>query len=262
MSSFQWYPDAPALSHEDAVHIVLEGLDYRIDPRKIIWATYPANQDRAGLQERVEKGIARFLKDEGLEDWPRGQWFVGIPRFRVIKRDTPHLFVEIDLYLVVSLDAESYWARLVPKADHFDFPLALLDSLPKALMKEELEVEEAGVVEKGDGETVYDFRGREWRIPDAFLGFLRALAEKGKGFEGLLDPVSCALVGKFAKELPSAETPKSITGEDYQDIVTCLKERMGYPKAKAEEAAKYVMDKVPNESLENKIKYALNYLGR
>lgn len=36
---------------------------------------------------------------------------------------------------------------------------------------------------------------------------------------------------------------------------------MGYPKAKAEEAAKYVSETFPSEILENKIKHALSYLG-
>ncbi len=165
MSFFQWYPDAPALRHEDAVHIVLEGLDHRIDPRKVLWASYPANQDRLALEEKAEKETDRLHKEwRGAVGDYDCQWFVGIPRFRVISKGVPCLSVDVDLYLVVS-DGEdgedSFWEELTRKVDHFEFPLALLDSLPKALKKGELEVDGARVVERGEGETVYEFMGRD-----------------------------------------------------------------------------------------------------
>jgi Holliday junction resolvasome RuvABC DNA-binding subunit len=68
-------------------------------------------------------------------------------------------------------------------------------------------------------------------------------------------------MNKFAKETSAQKVPKLASGDEYQTIVTCLKEQMGYTKVKAEEAGEYVMQKIHKETLENKIKLALNYLG-
>jgi len=285
MSSFQWYPDAPAQSHEDAVHIVLEGLQsYGLDPRKVLWASYPANEDRLGLEERVEKEIEKLLREEKREAeasdeeatvYAPNHWFVGVPHFKVVKRGTPHLSVAIDLYLVVTLcsscpdeDLFSYseWERLIPKARSFDFPVALLESLPQALAKGELEVDGAQVVERGEGETVYDFGGREWRVPDAFLGFVWALAEKKKGLEGLLDPATLLVLEK-AKALPqgatlalSASAQVSLEGgSDVSAIVSALM-NLGYTKKQAEQALAQARFP-PGATLEEKITITLQHLG-
>jgi hypothetical protein len=193
-------------------------------------------------------------------------WYVGIPRLKLNRRSIPHLNCEIDLfYVACDVTNKKYnpcwFGRIIPKADSFDVPLYLISPIIDALKNNEAETEQVHIVERTSGYSVYEFMGREWKIPDAFLGFTWALAEKGKGFEGLFDPVSCALMDKFTKELPSPEPPKLTSGDDYQDIVTCLKEQMGYPKAKAEEATEYVMGKFSNESLETKIAEALKYLG-
>ncbi len=266
--SFQWYPDAPAQSHEDAVHIVLEGLDHRIDPRKVLWVSYPANQDRLALEEKAEKEIDRFHKEwrGAAGDYDR-QWFVGIPRFRVISKGVPCLSVDIDLYQVVSDDEESFWGKLAHKADHFEFPLALLDSLPQALMKGELEAGGAHVVETGEGEKVYEFMGREWRVPDAFLGFLWALAEKKMGLDGLLDPPTLQVLEK-AKAPPQAAVPGlpppaqagGGEGGDVQDVLAALT-HLGIPKKQAEQAVAQAQF-TSAATLEEKIKAALQGLNK
>ncbi len=284
MGSFQWY-DAPAQSHEDAVHIVLEGLQsYGLDPRKVLWASYPANEDRLGLEERVEKEIEKLLREEKREAektdeeatvYAPNHWFVGVPHFKVVRRGIPHLSVTIDLYLVVTLCSSfpdedpfyySEWERLIPKARSFDFPVALLESLPQALAKGELEVDGAQVVERGEGESVFDVGGKEWRVPDAFLGFLWALAEKSMGFEGLLDSATLLVLEK-AKALPqgaalalSASAQVSLEERsDVSAIVSALT-NLGYKEGEAEKAAQAVSS-APGE-LEEKIKLALQHLSR
>ena len=254
-------------SYEEAVQVVLEGINMRVDPRKVLWCNYPAlSVERNELLDKVRKDTRKLEKEINDDLCLSKLWYVGVPRFKLVRRGIAHLSCEIDLHYVACdvTDDDCHWCwfgKIMPKADTFDIPLCLISPLISALKNSKAETEQAHVVERTSGYSVYEFMGREWKIPDAFLGFAWALAEKGKGFEGLLDPVSCALMDKFTKELPSPETPKLASGDDYQAIVTCLKEQMGYPKTKAEEAAKYVMEKTPNESLENKIKQALSHLS-
>jgi len=250
-----------------AILAIFKVLGKKADVRKTFWANYLVhNLELSQLKEMATKDTKKLEKEIGDSLYQSNLWYIGVPKFKLIRRAIPYLSCEIDLYYVASdtSDAEflyCWFGKIITKADAFDVPLCLVAPLVGALQKGDTETEEAHIVERGSGYSVYDFMGREWKLPDAFLGFVLALKDKEKGFEGLLDPISCSLLDKFAKELPSPETTKTITGDDCQNLITCLKEQMGYPKAKAEEAAKYVMDAVPNESLENKIKEALKYLG-
>lgn len=263
----EWIDIGAIESYEDAVQLVLEGINMRVDPKKVLWCNYPVlSLECNELLDKVIKDTKKLEKEIGNGLRLNKLWYVGVPRFRLIRRGVAHLSCEIDLYYAASetINQDYYrcwFGKILPKADVFDIPLCLISPVIDALKKNETEPKDAHVVERASGYTIYDFLSREWKIPDAFLGFVWALAEKGKGFEGLLDPVSCTLVDKFTKELPLPEAPKLMAGDDYQAMVSCLKEQMGYPKTKAEEAAKYVMEKFLNESLENKITHALNYLS-
>ncbi len=254
-------------TYEDAVQVVLQGINVRVDPRKVLWCNYPVlSLEHNELLDKVRKDTKKLEKEIGDDLCLSKLWYVGVPRFKLARRGIAHLSCEIDLYYAACDTSDEdcsfcWFGKVIPKADTFDIPLCLVSPIIDALQKGEAESKDAHIVERTSGYSVYEFMGREWKIPDAFLGFAWALAEKGRGFEGFLDPVSCALMGKFTKELPSPEIPKAITGDDYQNIVTCLKEQMGYPKAKAEEATEYVMGILSNESLETKIAEALKYLG-
>ncbi len=247
-----------------AVEAVNQALGTGLDPRKSWWCNYPVfwhGPDELG--QLAEKDAANLKKETNGHLHRKGLVYVGVPRFKVIRRDIPYLECTIDLYYAaygIGDNKAQYWyGKLIAKADTFQIPLCLVSPLLDALQKGDTETKEAHIVERGGGYAVYDFMGREWRIPDAFLGFILALKESGKGFEGLLDPVSCVLVDKFAKELPSPETPKLTGSGDYQDVVGALR-GLGYPRDKSEEAAKYVMGKFPNEPVEDKVKQALNYV--
>ena len=254
-------------TYQDAVQAVLKAINMRVDPRKVLWCNYPVlSLEHDELLDKVKKDTKKLEKEIGGDLYPSNIWYVGIPKFRLIRRGIAYLSCELDLYYVVCDighgDCPWCWCgKILPRVDTFDVPLCLVPPLIDALSKNEMEVEDAHIIERTPGCTVYEFMGREWKIPDAFLGFVWALKEKGKDLSGLLDPVSCSLITKFIKEPPSLELPKLAGGDDYQAITTCLKEQMGYPKAKAEEAAKYVMEKFLNESLESKLTHALNYLS-
>ena len=250
-------------THVGAIVSLFQALGRKVDLRKVFWANYPVlSLERDQLEEMVRKDTKKLEKEIGCSLSPDQLWYVGVPRFRLIRRGIPHLSCEVSIYYVASdTDWDCWYGKLIPKADKFDIPLALIAPLLETLSRDEVETNEAHILERSSGCTIYEYMGREWEVPNAFLGFAWALAEKGEGFEGLLDPLSRALMDKFTKEIPSPETPQLPTGDDYEAIVTCLKEQMGYPKAKAEEAAKYIVRTFSNESLENKIKYALNYLG-
>ena len=262
--------EGAAESYIEAIQMVLGGLGMDLAPRKCVWCNYPALHDGLGLQEKTEKQIEKAIREGDLEDWPDRQWFVGVPRFRVIVRGIPHLSVEIDLYLQASFRDKSCWMPLDRKADKFDFPLALLDSLPRALMKGELEVGGAQVAGREDGWTTYEVLGREWRVPDSFLGFLWALAEKKMGLEGLLDPTSLLVLEK-AKALPQAAVlaiPASAQnspgeGGDVQDVQTVVSAltNLAYPKKQAEQALAQARFP-PGATVEDKIRITLQHLGK
>lgn len=250
-----------------AILAVFKALGKKVDVRKVFWANYPIlSLERDRLEEMVKKDTKKLEKEFNVELYHSKLWYIGVPTFKLIRRGVPYLSCAIDLYYAACGTSDEncpfcWFGKTVTKADAFDVPLCLIRRLLDALQKSETESKEAPVIERGPGYSVYNFMGREWKIPDAFLGFLLALKDKGEDFQGILDPVSCLLIDKFAKELPTPEAPKPTVTDDYQDVVSCLKEQMGYPKTEAEKAAKHVIDKVPNESLENKIKQALKYLS-
>jgi hypothetical protein len=250
----------------EAVSAVLNKVGSRVDSQMALWCNYPRMQQRRNeLEGKVKKDTVKLEKEFGSNLNPSDTYYVGVPRLKVVKRGIAHLSCEIDLFYV-GCDEEQdpgyrcWYSMLTPKADSFEVPLCLLSALVEAVKKKDLEVEGANIVERGPGYVIYDFRGREWKVPDAFLGFISALAERHKGFEGLLDMYSCRLVEKFAKELPPADSPKLTSGNDFADIISAL-QQLGFKKAEAEEVARVVSEKFADSSLEEKVKQAIKYSG-
>lgn len=256
----QWL-DMKVNNYAGAVQAALQALGQVADARKCLWCNYPVFfHGRDELEEKTKRDTKKLEREIGDNLRADKLWYVGIPRFRLIRRGTPYLNCEVDLHYIARAEDGCWFGKIIPKADIFDVPLCLIAPLVEALAKNETEIKDVRVVERASGYTVYEFGGREWKVPDAFLGFAWALAEKGEGFEGLLDRVSCALMDKFTKELPSPETPRLVGGNDYEQIVSALR-NLGCAKDKAEEAANYVMAKFSSEGLENKVTEALKYLG-
>ena len=246
-------------TYPGAILGVLEAVRRPLDGRKVFWCNYPVlNLELDDLEERVKKDTRKLEKEVGDDLHPEKLWYVGIPQFRLVRRGIAHLRCEIDLYYVAhqGFDDWCWYGKLVPKADRFEIPLRLIDPLVEALSQGELEAKDAKAVERVRGYTVYDYLGREWKVPDAFLGFVWALREKGKGFDDLLDPTSCSLMDRFARELPSPENPRLTIGS-YEEIVSGLRS-LGWNKADAEERAKYITQKYGDAALEEKMKHALN----
>jgi len=262
-SSMAGFVEYPVVCDEDAVQAVLEGIGLRVDPRKVLWCGYPAHDlDHEELQAKVEKNTTRLEEETEYELTISQVRYVGVPHLKLVSRGVPHLNCGIDLYYVACDNTDAacpycWYGRLAKKADSFDCPLCLIPFLQN---KGKIRANEVRVVERSPSCSTYEFMGKEWRIPDAFVGFLRALGEKRKGFEGLLDPESCLLMARFAKETPTADAAKPQAGADYQDVVVGL-EGLGCTKTEANDAAKYVEDKSPQGSLEDKVREALAYVG-
>ncbi len=257
----QWADTDSIDTYEDAVQAVLQGIGMRVDPRKVLWCNYPAitlEQDELG--EKVRKDTKRLEREIEHDLCPSRLWYVGVLRLRLVRRGIAHFACEIDLYYVACDTTSDYdlswYGKLIPKADRFECPLSLIEPLLNALEHNEIDLDNAIVIERTPSYGVYDFLGRDWKIPDAFLGFLWALKDKGKGFEGLLDPVSCSLMEKFTKELPSPEMPKLGSGS-YEEMVEALRS-LGWNKTEAEDKARQVLEKHPGVPLEQKLKYALS----
>jgi hypothetical protein len=244
-----------------AIFAVLDKVGLALDARKIWWCSYPViDLEYDELMEKVERDRKKLIKEAGRDLYVNELWYVGIPEFKLVRRGVAHLTCNIDLYYVACDTTDGYrfaWCgKLIPKADKFEVPLCLITPLIDALSRGEMETDDAHIVERTSSHSVYDFMGREWKIPDAFLGFIWALRDKGEGFESLLDAISCSLMEKFTKELPSPEIQKLPTGS-YQDLVEALR-NLGSNKTEAEEKANYIMQKYPDVSLEEKIRHALN----
>lgn len=243
-----------------AIFAILGEIKRPLDPRKISWCNYLVlNSELDELTEKVRKDTRKLGKEIDEELHLSKLWYIGVPYFRLIRRGVAHLTCEIDLYYVARDDIDDWrwYGKITPKADKFEVPLTLVGPLIEGLRQNEIEAGDAKVLEREPGYTIYDYLGREWKIPDAFLGFLWALKEKGMGFEGLLDPISCSLIDRFTVELPAPEAPMLPSGS-YEDVVSALR-NLGSTKEEAEEAARYVMEQHGNASLEDKVKLALNY---
>jgi len=252
------YVENDVETYVGAIHAVCESIGRRLDQRKTLWCNYPVLAlDKNELEDKVKKDTKKLEKEIGGDLDPSRMWYVGIPRFKLLRRGIAHLSCEIDLYYVASDDEFGGWyGKIQSKADSFEIPLSLIKPLLDSLDEGKDEVESATAVERAPGYTVYEYLGRDWKIPDAFLGFVWALKDGGEGFEGLLDSISCALMDKFTSEPPCADMPK-LTNGSYEEIVDALRS-LGWNKTEAEEKARYLLEKYPGVPLEEKMRYALS----
>jgi hypothetical protein len=260
------WADTSVESYEEAVQVVLQALGTRIDPRKCLWCNYPVFfQEQQTLKEKRRKDVNKLVEQVRREideyfEFSYRCWYVGVPRLKIIRRGLPHLAFEIDLYYVASNETDAMWGKLVPKADKFEVPVALLPGLVEALSKGELEPEGAEIVERAPAYTIYRVNGydKEWKVPDAFLGFLWALAEKGKGWEGLFDLWSCRVLERMPKALPKGTAlslpSAGFSEEEFIVVLTGL----GLSKTTAKE----ILKNIPHDvSLAQAIRMALKQYG-
>lgn len=250
----QWL-DTAIHNYLEAVEAVLGVLGENLNPRKCLWCNYPLfDLDLAELEQKAKKDYSKLSKDLS----PENLWFIGVPTFRITRRDIPSLHCSITLYYVGTAEDHSFFARLIPQASSFDVPISVIMPLADALAQGRNETPNAKIVERAPGYTTYRYLGREWRLPDAWLGFTWALRERNQDYQGLLEPLACCLMDKALKELPSL-TRQTVTEGKYEDLVGALI-NLGVTKSQAEEIARKTIEAYPEVTLEEKIKYALSLL--
>lgn len=243
----QWL-DTVIHNYLEAVEAVLGALGKNFNARKCLWCNYPMlGGDVLELQQKAKKDYDKLEK--GLS--PTLLCYVGIPQLKLTRREIPSLHCTIDLYYVGTADDRSFFGRLIPQASTFEMPISLIIPLADALSQGEMEPSDAPIVERTPGFNTYSYLGREWKLPDAFLGFLRAIKDKEAGFGGLLEPLTLDLLNRLLKEAPPQVTP-----EIYEDLVGALT-NLGFPKTEAQEVSRKTVEKHPNIPLEEAVKLAL-----
>jgi len=232
--------------------------------------------DDSELQALAAKFISKELKKEfGDFSWQASWWYIPVPRVLYTKAGLPHLNIGIDVYVAASVKADCWTDWWI----HRNFPCALISKVRKEVAKfnaplvllealMEGKASQFEIVQKERHWTTWEVNGFEARLPDSFVSFIRTLKGKslGKALEtmGLIGKGVAPLIEQGLMSAPAKEVPPQLampSANDYETMVVCLKEQMGYPKTKAEEAAKYVMEKFASEKLEEKIKHALSYLS-
>ena len=122
--------ETSAVSYEEAVFTVLKGINMRVDPRKALWCNYPAlNLERDELGDKVSKDTRSLAKETGIDLFPEGLWYCGVPRFKLIRLGVAHLNCVIDLYYVACCVTDEdhpcrwcWYGKIIARADTFDFP--------------------------------------------------------------------------------------------------------------------------------------------
>lgn len=134
--------------------------------------------------------------------------------------------------------------------------------LVQGLMRGNIEPQSTRITEASGGSTSYEVDGfdKEIIMPDTFSKYLKEIGSwQGLVEKGILSSKVGRIVARtmerLAKELSSPETPKLIAG-GYEDLINALW-GLGFPKTKAEEKARYISEKYPDASLEERIKHAL-----
>ena len=249
--------DTAVHNYLKAVEAVLGALGKNLDARKCLWCNYTVFEGELELQQKAQKDYDKLAK--GLSPT---LWYVGIPQFKLTRREIPSLHCAIDLYYVGTADS-SFFGRLIPQANTFEMPCSLIIPLADALSsfpeKTEVELADQGegelpnakIIERSPGYSTYSYLGGEWKLPDAFLGFLWAIKDKEAGFGGLLEPLTLDLLNRLLKETPPLVTPGI-----FEDLVGALT-NLGFTKSEVVEASRKTVEKHPNIPLEEAIKLAL-----
>lgn len=117
----------------------------------------------------------------------------------------------------------------------------------------------------------------EIRLHDDFVRFIRDMVKKTSLDEALLKRCMCdketvQLIktkleklqwpGDSATVPGKASEPKTLTGDDYLNVLDNLTHQMGYKDSDAKPAAKFACENNPKETLEKKIIIAVQYLNK
>jgi hypothetical protein len=246
------------------------------------------------VKEWIDSVLASFPRIESAISYDySARYFQVLCQARyVLKNGVPSLVFSLETHCVVVASVRTNNCRLESQFHGYSYihsipaePLGYLcehfsglrhndwQTIPLVLIQGILngnaEVEGVELLQRGTGEarTIYGVKNfkETITIPDSFADWLRrACATKGLA-KGLL---SCGVIDEKVAEIlqrkiqsisGSLQAPR-LAGGDYGNVVEALV-GVGYPRAKAEEAGRYVMEKYPSESLEDKVRSALAYLG-
>lgn len=242
------------------------------------------NYDNSDLRDKAMAFIEKRLKQQLGDKSERAEYkwyYVPLPRAKYIKQFQPHLNFSVDLYIAASagihymnpdgslsgLYENKYpcivVGKFVKEIAQFNAPLALLRAISQG---NENQYE---IVEKDRYWTTWDVNGFEARLPDSFSLLIKGFNNKqlGKSLEAVKligEDVGPLITKQSATPTTTFVNPvtlPAVTDGEYDKMVTCLVDNMGYPKTKAEKVAKQVIKKIPEDSLENKITLALSYLS-
>ena len=106
-----------------AILAVFKALGKNVDVRKAFWANYPIhNYEGSQLEELVTKDTKKLEKEIDYSLCKSNLWYIGVPKFKLIRRGIPHLSCEIDLYYAARIFVIQVGKTLKTKMNlEFDF---------------------------------------------------------------------------------------------------------------------------------------------
>lgn len=242
----------------------------------------PNTYDKGELKSMAIKSIDKELKKVLKEcKWEAFSYYIAIPRTKYLSNALPYLNFTIELYVVasVAVSYEVYYKkmdrycnengpcvsviiRLVEEVTNFNVPLLLIKALS------EHNDSQYEIIMKEPNWTTWDVNGFEARIPDTFISMIKRFNGNsiGESLEALkiIDTGVGQLIDKgLSKQVSSFNqgTNLPVSCNKVEELITCLKNQMGYPDTEAEKAANYIKDKFPQAGLEEQIKEAVIYLN-
>ena len=235
----------------------------------VSWFSYTFGlTDPNELKAQARKLIANVLKDEygSFEDW-YGKWsYLALPFLKYVNRGFPFIEFRVDLYIAATVHVrfDNYneqQAEFVKPIKNeivkFKVPVTFLHALAEGDLRR---LSQFRVVERDRDYITLDIPGfGEARLKDSLIPCWRSFFKGKRVGEALsqagLLPHDAGDIIDACLECP-AGVPQLQSG-GYEDLVNRLFS-VGWSKTQAEERAKYVIEKYPDASLEEKIKYALS----
>ena len=220
------------------------------------------------LKAQARKLIAKVLRDEygSFEDW-YGKWsYLALPFLKYVNRGFPFIEFRVDLYVAASVhvrfddynEQQAEFAKpLKNEIQKFKVPVTFLHAVAEGDLRRLSQFE---VVERDRDYITLDIPGfGETRLRDGLIPCWRSFF-RGKRIgqalsqAGLLPQDAGGIIDACLER--SASVPQLASG-GYEDLVNGLLD-LGWNKPDAKERAKYLMEKYPNATLEERIRYALS----
>ena len=233
------------------------------------WFSYTKDRcDTNELKAEARKLIAKTLRNEygDFENW-NGEWFyLPLPSVKYVNRGFPFIEFNVDLYIAASVhvcvpycnEQQAEFAKPFKKGiEKLRIPVMFLDAIARGDLRR---LSEFKVVERDCHYITLDIPGfGETRLKDSLIPCWRNFFKgrrvgKALSQAGLLPQDAGGIIDACLER--SASVPQLASG-GYEDLVNGLLD-LGWNKPDAKERAKYLMEKYPNATLEERIRYALS----